>query len=325
MTVRQASWERILGALVIAAVIAEAAISPYFLDWLTIADVSAAFAEKGLVALVLALLIVSGEIDISVAGIMALTSVALGLAASAGAGVPALLLIGLATGTACGMLNGALVARLGVPSIVATIGTMSLFRGTAYAILGDRVLKNYPDGFTALGQGFVIGPISIKLAIFAVAAIAAALVLHRTVTGRHITVTGARASVAIFSGVPVRRLRFWLFVATGLASGLAGMLLTARLGSTRPSIAQGWELDIISIVILGGVAITGGRGTIGGVVLASVLVGLLTYGLGLFNIPGNIASMGMGALLIVAVVLPRLLAIAPRRRKSVAQAEGAVA
>ena len=194
-----------------------------------------------------------------------------------------------------------------VPSIVATIGTMTLFRGAAYAVLGDRVLKDYPESFAAFGQGYLAGPVSIELALFALFALSFGVFLHRTRWGRTIFAIGANPVASRFAGVPVNRYRFALFALTGLFSGLAAVLLTSRLGSTRPSIAQGWELEIISMVILGGVSVWGGKGSILGVVLAALVFGLVTFGLGLMNIPGIVMSIFTGALLILVVAVPALV------------------
>jgi rhamnose transport system permease protein len=183
---------------------------------------------------------------------------------------------------------------------------MSLFRGVAYGVLGDRVLKAYPAGFEFFGQGYIAGPISFELVLFLLAALGAAALLHFTVIGRRIYAIGANPLAARFSGVSVDRYRFWLFVATGVASGIAAVLVTSRLGSTRPSIAQGWELEIISMVILGGVSVAGGRGTIAGVALAAVLLGLVTFGLGLENVPGIVMSIFVGSLLIFVVAIPAI-------------------
>lgn len=299
-----ARWEYLL-VLVVAAVFAANAVrSPYFLDPWTLSDATFNFTEKALVALPMALLVIAKEIDLSVAAIIALCSVAMGLGAAAGLPLPALMGIGLITGLLAGAVNGTLVTVFRVPSIVATIGTMSLFRGIAYGVLGDRVLKSYPSGFEFFGQGYVAGPVSFELVLFAISAIGFALLLHYTVFGRRIYAIGANAVAARFSGVRVDRYRFWLFVATGVASAIAAILVTSRLGSTRPSIAQGWELEIISMVILGGVSVAGGRGTIAGVVLAAVLLGLVTFGLGLENVPGIVMSIFVGTLLIVVVAVP---------------------
>ncbi len=184
---------------------------------------------------------------------------------------------------------------------------MTLFRGTAYAVLGDRVLKNYPESFAVFGQGYLVGPVSIELALFILLAVACGLFLHGTRWGRIVYAIGANPVATRFAGIPVDRYRFALFALTGLASGLAAVLLTSRLGSTRPSIAQGWELEIISIVILGGVSVWGGKGSILGVVLAALVYGLMTFGLGLMNIPGIVMSIFTGALLILVVAVPALV------------------
>lgn len=297
-------WEAVLGVVLIADLFLNAALSPYFMDPWVWSDAMVYATERAVVALPLALLIIAGEIDISVAGIIALASVAMGLAAAQEIETPGLLAIGLATGLAAGAINGALVTWLRVPSIVATIGTMTIFRGAAYAVLGDRVLKDYPDSFAALGQGYAFGAISIGLCIFAVLALVTALFLHGTRWGHSLFAMGTNAIAARWSGIPVDRYRFMLFCATGLMSGLAAAMLTSRLGSTRPSIAQGWELEIISIVVLGGVAISGGKGTIGGVVLAAVLLGFVSFGLGLLNVPGVVMWIVIGALLITVIAIP---------------------
>ncbi len=257
-----------------------ASLSPYFLNVWTLSDATFNFTERAVIALPLALLIIAGEIDISVAAIIALASVAMGLAAAQGVDTAGLVAIGLGTGLAAGMVNGALVTLGRVPSIVATIGTMTLFRGCAYAVLGDRVLKDYPQSFSAFGQGYAFGALSIELCLLMMLAVMFGVFLHLTRWGRSIYALGANPVAARWSGVPVDRYRFALFSVTGLCSGLAAVLLTSRLGSTRPSIAQGWELEIISMVILGGVSVWGGKGTIPGVLLAAVVLGFVNFGLG---------------------------------------------
>jgi rhamnose transport system permease protein len=299
-------WEAMLALVLIAEFVFFASVSPYFLDVGTLSDATFNFTERAVVALPLALLVIAGEIDISVAAIIALASVAMGLAAARGYGTPALTLIGLATGVLAGTVNAALVTFGRVPSIVATIGTMTLFRGLAYAVLGDRALKGYPPSFAALGQGYAFGPVSIELCLFIVLAIACGVLLHLTRWGRGIYAIGANAVAARSCGVPVARYKFALFALTGLFSGLAAVLLTSRLGSTRPSIAQGWELEILSMVILGGVSVWGGKGTIPGVALAAIVLGLVNFGLGLLNVPGIVMSIIVGALLITVVGIPAI-------------------
>src|SRR5687768_9584028 len=204
-------WESMLGLVLVIEVVLFASLSPYFLNLWTLSDATFNFTERAVIALPLALLIIAGEIDISVAAIIALSSVSMGLAASQGVDTPGLVAIGLGTGLAAGMVNGALVTIGRVPSIVATIGTMTLFRGVAYAVLGDRVLKDYPQSFSVFGQGYAVGAVSIELSVLIVLGILFGLFLHVTRWGRAIYALGANPTAARWSGVPVDRYRFMLF------------------------------------------------------------------------------------------------------------------
>ncbi len=195
--------------------------------------------------------------------------------------------VGIGVGLACGAFNGVLVTRLGLPSIVVTIGTMSLFRGISFIILGDQSFKGYPPSFSWFGQGYVWWVISFELVLFLVAAVIFGVLLHRTNFGRRVVAIGNNPVAAEFSGVRVARIKFILFCLTGLMSGVAAVLLTARLGSTRPSIAEGFELEAITMVVLGGVSILGGSGSIPGVVLAALIMGLVTFGSGCSTCPAS--------------------------------------
>jgi rhamnose transport system permease protein len=301
-------WETILVALLVVVIAGNTAISPYFLDIYNLSDATYNFSEKAIVALAMALLIITREIDLSVAAIIALASLATGLAAESGAPLLVLLFVGPLVGIACGAFNGFLVTRIGLPSIVVTIGTMSLYRGLAQVVLGDQVIKNYPKDYTAIGQNYLINwpPLPYSFVIFLVLAVAFAVVLHKTAFGRKLYAIGNNPTAAKFSGIAVARIRFLLFMLTGLLAGLAATLLTARIGSTRPNIALGWELEIITMVILGGVSIAGGSGTIPGVVLAVFILGLITFGLSLINVPGIVISVILGCLLIVSIAGPIL-------------------
>ncbi|MBQ2259964.1 MAG: ABC transporter permease [Loktanella sp.] len=300
------SWESILVAVAIAIFVTNSFTSPYFLNAWNLSDATFNFTEKAMIALAMALLIISGEIDLSVASIIALASTAMGVAMQAGAGVPMLVLIGIGTGVLCGAFNGILVAGMGLPSIVVTIGTMSLFRGIAYIVLGDRAFTGYPPGFAYFGQGYVWWVFSFELVLFTVLAVIYWALLHRTSFGRAVYAIGNNATAAQFSGIRVARVKFILFLLTGLMSGIAAVCLTSRLGSTRPSIAAGFELEVVTMVVLGGVSILGGSGSILGVVLAALIMGMVTFGFGLLNVPGIVMSIFLGVLLISVIALPRL-------------------
>lgn len=299
-----ASWEALLLAVAIAIFIANSFASPYFLNAWNLSDATFNFTEKAMIAFAMAMLIIAGEIDLSVAAIIALASTAMGAAAQIGIGAPGLVAIGLCVGLLCGAFNGLLVAGLGLPSIVVTIGTMSLFRGLSYIVLGDQAYGGYPADFAYFGQGYVVWVFSFEFVLFLVLAAIFAVLLHATNFGRQVFVIGNNAHAARFSGIPVDRVRFLLFLLSGLMAGVAAVCLTSRLGSTRPSIAQGWELEVVTMVVLGGVSILGGSGTIGGVVIAAFVMGLVTFGLGLLNVPGIVMSIFVGLLLIVTIALP---------------------
>jgi rhamnose transport system permease protein len=306
------TWERVLLALIALVYLAfglgiEGFLSPYAL-----ADSTYNFSEKALIALAMALLVVAGEIDLSIAATMALCSLAMGFAMKAGAGLPLVLLAALATGLLCGWLNGWLVTRWKLPSIVVTIGTLSLYRGLAQVVLGDQAITGYPETLSTWGNGSVgdlIGLpwliVPIEFAVLLVAGLAVGLLLHRTLHGRRLYAIGSNPIASRFSGIAVDRYRMGLFLFAGVMAALAAVLLTGRIGSTRPNLAMGWELDAVTIVILGGVAIEGGRGSILGTVLAAVLLGSFTFALGMLNVSGIVMSMVIGVLLIVSMVLPR--------------------
>jgi rhamnose transport system permease protein len=309
MEQRLKSWETLLLLVAIGIFVANSFASPYFLNAWNLSDATFNFTEKAMIAFAMALLIISGEIDLSVASIIALASTAMGAAVQMGVGTPGLVLIGLGVGLLCGAFNGVLVTRMGLPSIVVTIGTMSLFRGISYIVLGDQAFRGYPESFSWFGQGYVWWVISFEFVLFAIIAIVYAVLLHKTNFGRAVYAIGNNATGAMFSGIRVQRVKFILFLLTGLMSGVAAICLTARLGSTRPSIATGWELEVVTMVVLGGVSILGGSGTIAGVVIAAFVMGLVTFGLGLLNVPGIVMSIVIGALLIGVIALPRLWAM----------------
>ncbi len=308
------TWERVLIGLIVLVYVVFGLGIHGFLAPYAIADSTTNMSEKAIVALAMALLVVAGEIDLSIAATMALCSLAMGFAMKTGAGLPLMLLAAAATGSACGSLNGWLVTRWQLPSIVVTIGTLSLYRGLAQVLLGDQAITGYPDSLSNLGNGTLgdlLGAprliVPTEFAVMAAMAILVGLLLHRTVLGRRIYAIGANRIAARFSGIAVDRYRFALFVFAGVMAALAAVLLTGRIGSTRPNLAMGWELDAVTIVILGGVAIEGGRGSIVGTILASVLLGSFTFGLGMLNVSGIVMSMIVGALLVVSMVLPRWL------------------
>lgn len=299
-------WESFLFATAVCVFIINCFASPYFLDPWSLSDATFNFTEKAIIALPLALVIIVREIDISVASIIALSSTAMGFVAQISDSLFLICLAGLIVGTLCGAINGLLVTRLNIPSIVVTIGTMSLFRGITYILLGDEALKNYPESFAYFGQGYVFSVISFEFTSFLMLAVLFYFLLQKSNFGRRTYAIGNNPTAAYYSGINVAKHKLVLFTLVGLFCGIASIMLTSRLGSTRPTIALGWELSIITMVVLGGVSILGGSGTIIGVVISVFLMGLVTVGLGLINVPGIVMSIVIGLMLISVIALPKI-------------------
>ncbi|MRW92072.1 ABC transporter permease [Duganella sp. FT80W] len=306
-------WEVMLALLLLVVMAANGVLLDHFLDLDNLADSTFNFSEKALIALPMALLILCREIDLSVAGALALSSVAMGLANQAGLPPPMLFLVGIGTGVLCGLVNGLLVTAFRLPSIVVTIGTVSLFRGLASVVLGDKAFTSYPQLLADWGQGYFFDVIPRPFAVFVVFALLFSFVLHATVVGRRLYAIGNSPEAARFAGIGVNRYRLCLFIASGAMAGLAACLLTGRIGSTRPNIALGWELEVITMVILGGVKVAGGKGSMVGVLLAIAVLGMVNFGMALANIPGIIMTILVGVLLLVTIVLPHLLSTPGKR------------
>jgi len=214
-------------------------------------------------------------------------------------------------GGVAGLLNGYLISRLKVPALVITLGTYAFYRGVAYVMLGDQAARGYPEAFTLIGQGSLPGtPIPYSVLLFAVLAVAFGLALHKTAFGRVLYAMGNNQEAAAYSGVPVARVKVILFVLSGLMSALAGVVMASRFGSTRPDIGLGLELAVITATVLGGVDISGGRGTLAGAVLSLLLVGLVRFGMGLLNIQGQVQSIAIGLLLVLSILLPNAARLA---------------
>ncbi len=307
-------WEWILVGLIILVVILNTRLSPYFLNALNLSRTSSDFMEIGIMMLPMVFIIITGNIDLSVASTMGMSASLMGLLHIMGINIWIAALAGLILGTLGGMLNGYLVAYVKIPSLVVTLGTYAFYRGIAYGFLGDQAARDYAPAFTYLGQGRVFGTlIPFSAVLFVVLAIVFGLVLHRTAFGRYLYAIGNNKESAIYSGVPVARIILTLFTVSGLMSALAGLILAARFGSTRPDIGTGLELTVITVAVLGGVDINGGIGTMTGAVLSLLLIGLMRFGMGLLNIQGQVQGIAIGLLLIISILLPSLARQVSRR------------
>jgi len=300
-------WEWMLVGLIVLVVALNSQLSPYFLDARNLSRTSSDFMEIGLMMLPMVFIIITGGIDLSVASNLAMCASFMGWLFMRGVPIWPAALAALLLGATGGLFNGLLVARVKLPPLVVTLGTYAFYRGVAYVLLGDQAARGYPAGFTFIGQGKLPGTlIPFSVALFIVLAIVFGLVLHRTTFGRTLFAIGNNENATAYSGVPVARTKIIVYTISGLMAGLAGIVLAARFGSTRPDIGLGLELAVITAAVLGGVDINGGIGTMGGAVLSLLLIGLLRFGMGLLNIQGQVQGMVIGLLLILSILLPNV-------------------
>ena len=298
-------WETLLLVVLLLLVAGGAAASPVFFSGRNFTNLTAAVIEVSIMALPMALVIIAGEIDLSVESMAGLSCAVVGWLFMNGVPVEVAIPIALVLGAAGGLLNGVLVTGFGLPSLVVTLGTLALYRGLALVVLGSEGVSGFPTWFTSFGFGTVPGtPIPWPLLIFVGLAIVLGVVLHAMWPGRQLFALGKNASAARYSGVRVARTKLLLFVLNGTIAALAGVILTARFASSRADIGQGLTLTVVTIVLLGGVNIFGGRGTIPGVVLAAAVLAVLGNVLRLTNVSAEIQSIAVGVLLVVSVIIP---------------------
>ena len=262
-----------------------------------------------LIALPMTLVIITGEIDLSVASIVGLSSVLLGVLVEAGWSVPMAAAAAIGSGVLAGGLNGFLVAYVGLPSLAVTIGTLALYRGLAVGLLGTKAVTEFPDKWTDLATA-KIGETGIPqvILLFVVLALAFAWLLHFTAFGRGVYDIGLNEEAAHFTGVAVERTKLLLFVSSGAVSALAGVYFTLRFGTARGDNASGMELAVIAAVLLGGVSIFGGRGKLHGVIAGVLLIGVLSSALRLDGVTVNVTNIIIGLLLVASVVSTSVLA-----------------
>jgi rhamnose transport system permease protein len=311
------SWEALLIVLLILTFILGNALSPYFFTPFNFSLMVESFVEIAIMSLSMTLIIIAGEIDLSVASVLGLASVMMGVTWRAGIPLWLDIVIALLVGALAGLFNGVLVTRLGLPSLVVTLGTLALYRGLAYVILGSEAVSNFPSSYTSFGIGDVPGTlIPWTFVVFVILALLFLLILHRSWIGRQIYAIGNNKDAARFAGIRVAQVKLWLFVISGLLSALAGIIFTARISSARADNALGLELDVVTVVLLGGVNIFGGSGSLVGVILALFVVGGLRNALGLADISGDVQNTVIGTLLVLSVLAPNIVQrIRASRRK----------
>src|SRR5215831_21246982 len=302
-------WEVILGILLVITTLGGALLNKDFLTAQNWSNLLANFDEIALIALPLSLIVITKEIDLSVASILGLSSCLLGLLWEVKVAMPVAILLCLLLGALCGALNGFLIVRFRLPSLAVTIGTLALFRGFAYILLGDKAVADFPPEYTGFGIGVIPNTfIPTPFVLFIVLALIFWILLHHTTVGRSIYAIGGNPTAARFSGIDLNRLKLLLYVASGLISALAGIVYTFRFSSSRADNGTGFELSAIAAVFLGGVTVQGGKGTVTGVVLSLLLIGIINNVLTLADVASEILRIVTGSLLIVSVLLPNVIA-----------------
>lgn len=310
--------EMVTVALLIVAFIGGTALSPYFLDIPFLLNYTSTYIEIGIMALGMTFIIISHNIDLSVASTLALVACVAGiLYFDFGVPMQITIILSLLLGAFLGWLNGLLVTRMKLPALAVTLATLALYRGVANIIVGDdsRPMLQwsrdivFPPWFVGINKAMIPGtPIPMPLVLMLVLAVILGLVLHKTTFGRWVYAIGTNEEAARYSGIPVDRVKQIIFTLAGFLSGLAGLVMVSRLGVARYDHARGWELDVITAVVLGGVSIDGGRGSMIGAVIAYLLIVVLRTGMGVANIKAESQLTVIGALLILSVLISHLSA-----------------
>jgi rhamnose transport system permease protein len=303
-------WDVIVTAVLIVVFLGGAGTTSDFANTDNLSFALGDLSEIALIALPMTLLVVCGQVDLSVASVLGLASSLTGALWDAGWAFETIVPLVLVVGLAAGLVNGLLVTRLGLPSLAVTIGTLTLYRGLAYVFLGTKAVAEFPQQYTDLTTKNLPGtPIPYPIALFALLAILTAVTLHATGLGRAMFAIGSQEDAAFFAGIRVKRIKLVLFVLTGLVASFAGIVFTLRYGSARADNGLGIELTVIASVLLGGVDFDGGKGTLGGVIAGVLLIGVMRNLLMLNDVSSEIQSIVTGLLLIISVLTPRVIAV----------------
>lgn len=283
-------------------------LSPYFADITFILQSTSMFIEFGIISITMTLIIIAGQIDLSIASIMALVAVVTATLYQKGFAMTGAIVVGILLGLVLGFFNALLIAKLKLPALIVTIGTMALYRGIAQIMLGDRSIGKFPSWFVGVDTRTVAtNLVPLTLVMFIVTAIIFGALLHFTVFGRRIYALGTNQTAALYSAVPVDLVKFMLFGFSGLVSAAAGILMMSRLGVARFDMATGGELDVITIVLLGGTDINGGKGNMFGTFIAFFLVVIIRTGMTVANITAQDQLTIMGGLLIFSIIITNLI------------------
>lgn len=276
-----------------------------FLNRDNLMQVARAFSFIGIAAVGATMVIVAGGIDLSVGSVMGLTVVVVALALVAGWPVGPAVAAGVVAATVCGLINGGLVAYAGLPPFIVTLGMLSMARGAAYFLTGGRIVSGLPEAFTGFGQGFLAGWVPYPVAVMILATAAGAVLMQVTTYGRALHAVGGSEEAVKLSGINVRRLKLSVYGFAAAFGGLAGVMYVSRFGYGASTAGVGYELQVISAVVIGGTSLAGGEGSVLGSVLGAAVMGLLTNGLTLLSVPEQYNQFIVGFVIILAVLVDR--------------------
>ena len=286
-----------------------------FLNWSNLSQVIRGLSFVAIMAVGQAVVIVAGGIDLSVGSIMGLCGVVTAILLNENVGILISLCAGLLTGLSCGMVNGILVTSTKLPPFIATLGMMSVARGLAFAVSGGETIRGLPSTFLMLGQGELIS-IPYPIIVMIVFAIIVGIFMKTTKWGRYAYAVGANEEAAVFSGVRVNKLKILFYALCGFSAAAAGVLFTSRFGIGQSTAGLGYELDVIAAAVIGGISLSGGRGSISGAIIGSVFMGILRNGLVLLNVSAYWQQVSIGLVIIVAVIFDQRTKRSPSYRLS---------
>lgn len=277
-----------------------------FLTVSNLLNVGRQISIMSLMSIGMTFVILSGGIDLSVGSVLAITgAVTAGLMVNESLPVYLGITGGLMMGGIIGLINGGLIAKVGLPPFIATLGTMTMVRGLAFIYTKGYPIYNLPDSFNVIGKGELLG-VPVPIIVLAVGTLGSWLILSNTQFGRHVYAVGGNEEAAKLSGVNVQGVKLMVYFISGLLSGLSGVVLTSRLASALPTVGVGYELDAIAAVIIGGASLSGGSGSVLGTILGALILGVLGNGLNLLNVDTYVMQVVSGGVIVLAVLLDTL-------------------
>ncbi len=307
------TYQAALGVLLVGLVVLFGLLQPVFFHPGVLFDATTIVGEIGLMALAMTFIITTGGIDLSVGYILQLAAIVFGIVLKETGSLWAAIVCALASGTACGFLNGLIISRTRIPPLVTTLATMNLFRGISFIIAGTNTYTGFPEGFKLISTYLVAGVIPIQFFYFILLFLFFNLVYARGRLGRNLKGIGFNEGVLVYSGVPTKQILLSIYTLAGLMCAAAALVYLGRLSAAKTSMGNDLNLQVITAVVLGGTSIMGGVGSMVGTFIGVLIIGVLRKGFTLINFSGNIFNFTLGLILIVALIV---FAVLEERKKS---------